>query len=260
MRLDGRVALVTGATGHVGRAALETLAELGASTAVLDLDPAQCQRTAEDIQQRFGVRTCALAMDLKDADGVRQAPGQVADQLGRLDILIHSAAYVGTTQVPGWAVPFSDQSVEAWDDAIRVNLTSAFLLAQAAEPQLRSSGHGSVIFIGSIYGCLGPDWKLYAGTSMSNPAAYGASKGGLLQLTRYLATVLAPAVRVNMISPGGIARGQPEPFQEKYRQRTPLERMGTEEDLKGALAYLAGGLSAYVTGQNLMVDGGWSIW
>ena len=122
------------------------------------------------------------------------------------------------------------------------------------------SGHGSVIFFSSIYGLVGPDMRLYEDTDMASPAGYPASKGGLLQLARYLATVLAPRIRVNTISPGGVWRNQPEAFHQRYVYRTPLGRMATEEDLKGAVAYLASDLSAYVTGQNLGVDGGWTAW
>jgi NAD(P)-dependent dehydrogenase (short-subunit alcohol dehydrogenase family) len=101
---------------------------------------------------------------------------------------------------------------------------------------------------------------LYEGTDIQNPAGYSAAKGGLLQLTRYLATVLAPDIRINAISPGGVWRDQPEAFHQRYVARTPMGRMATEEDLKGAVAYLASDLSAYVTGQNLSVDGGWTAW
>ena len=114
--------------------------------------------------------------------------------------------------------------------------------------------------VASIYGLVGPDWRLYEGTEIGNPAAYSASKGGLLQLTRWLATTLAPDVRVNSITPGGVFRDTPEPFLSRYLSRTPLGRMATEEDFKGAIAYLASDLSAYVTGQNLVVDGGWTAW
>jgi NAD(P)-dependent dehydrogenase (short-subunit alcohol dehydrogenase family) len=134
------------------------------------------------------------------------------------------------------------------------------VLAQAAREALMASGHGSIIFFSSIYGNVGPDMQLYADTAMANPAGYGASKGGLQQLARYLATVLAPQVRVNVISPGGVWRNQPAVFRDRYEARTPLHRMATEEDLKGAVAYLASDLSAYVTGQNLLVDGGWTAW
>ncbi|HEY6805826.1 MAG TPA: SDR family oxidoreductase [Pyrinomonadaceae bacterium] len=259
MDLNGRSALVTGGAGHIGSVICETLAELGAQVAVLDLDRAACDAVGQRLSS-YNVRTFGLAVDLNDLDAVRSAPAQVVNELGALDIVIHCAAYGGDTKFPGWAVPFDQQSAEAWERAIRVNLTSAFVLAQAAREALNQSTHGSMVFVSSIYGVAGPDMSLYEGTSMANPAGYGASKGGLLQLMRYLATVLAPSIRVNAISPGGVLRQQPEVFQQRYQKRTPLDRMATEEDLKGAVAYLASDLSQYVTGHNLVVDGGWTTW
>jgi NAD(P)-dependent dehydrogenase (short-subunit alcohol dehydrogenase family) len=260
MDLQNRVALITGGAGHIGRVVGEGLAELGASIAVLDIDQATAEKAATEISQNYNVKTIALAVDLTDINAVQSAPQQVVQELGGLDIVIHSAAYGGDTRFPGWAVPFDEQTTEAWDRALRVNLTSAFALAQAARQPLTNSDHGSIIFVSSIYGLVGPDMSLYEGTSMANPAGYGASKGGLLQLMRHLATVLAPKIRVNAISPGGVWRQQPEQFHARYRSRTPLGRMATEEDLKGAAAYLASDLSSYVTGHNLVVDGGWTIW
>jgi NAD(P)-dependent dehydrogenase (short-subunit alcohol dehydrogenase family) len=139
-----------------------------------------------------------------------------------------------------------------------VNLASAFVLAQEAAPYLRSSRSGSIVLVSSIYGSVGPDPSLYEGTDMQNPVAYGASKGGLLQLMRYLANLLAPTVRVNSISPGGIQRGQAASFIDRYSRRVPLGRLATEDDLRGAFAYLSSDLSAYVTGHDLVVDGGWT--
>jgi len=187
-------------------------------------------------------------------------PRLVMDQMGRLDILINNAALVGTSELKGWATPLAEQSADTWRLALEVNLTAPFVLTRACAPMLTASGHGSVINMGSIYGIVGPDKKLYAGTKMGNPAAYAVSKGGLLQLTRRLATVLAPDVRVNAIPVGGVWRNQPEDFHQRYRDKTPLNRMAIEEDLKGAVAFLAGDLSAYVTGHNLVGDGGWTIW
>ena len=260
MSLQGRVALITGGGGHIGSALSEGLAELGAAVVVLDCVREACERAAGRLHADYGVAAVPLAVDLADEAAVRAVPRLVLDRLGRLDILVHCAGWVGTTESPGWAAPFERQTVAAWDAAMRVNLTSAFILAQEARQALAESGHGSVVLIASIYGRVGPDMRLYEGTPMANPAAYGVSKAGLLQLTRYLATVLAPQVRVNAMSPGGVWRGQPQAFHERYRQRTPLGRMATEEDLKGAVAYLASDLSAYVTGQELVVDGGWTAW
>lgn len=244
--LGGRTALVTGGAGHLGRAAVEALSEAGASVAILDVAPAETE--------------LSIVCDLADERATRAAVGDAVELLGRLDVIVHAAALVGTTERDGWAAPFEEQTVSAWDAALRVNLTSLFSLVQAARDSLVASGHGSVIALGSIYGLVGPDPSLYDNTGLANPTAYGVSKGGLLQLVRYLATILAPHVRVNAISPGGIERGQPPEFVDRYRARTPLARMATEEDVKGAIAFLASDLSAYVTGHNLVVDGGWTAW
>jgi NAD(P)-dependent dehydrogenase (short-subunit alcohol dehydrogenase family) len=260
MDLRTRVALITGGAGHIGRVIAESLAELGAAIAVLDIDQAAAETVAADLARNYNVKASAFAVDLNDIAAVKTMPARVVEEFGRLDVVIHSAAYGGETKFPGWAVPFDEQTTEAWERALRVNLTSAFALAQAARQPLTDSGHGSIVLISSIYGLVGPDMSLYEGTSMANPAGYGASKGGLLQLMRHLSTVLAPHVRVNAISPGGVWRQQPEAFHDRYRARTPLGRMATEEDLKGAAGYLASDLSSYVTGHNLVVDGGWTIW
>ncbi len=260
MNLRGRRALIAGGAGHIGRAVCETLVELGAKVVVLDVDAAGCARSARRLNRSRPGAAFPLSCDLSDEAATRAAVREAARRLRGLDILVHAAAYVGTSRVPGWAVPFRRQTTEAFEKALRLNLTSAFILTQEAAEELRRSGRGSVIFIGSIYGFLGPDFGLYSGTSMANPAGYGASKGGLLQTARYLATQLAPDVRVNSISPGGVWRGQPKVFVDRYSRKTPLGRMAAEEDLKGAAAYLASDLSAYVTGQNLVVDGGFSAW
>jgi len=258
--LGGRVALVTGAAGHVGRVFVEALAELGASVAVLDLDQRSCEEVSEAAAREHGVQAFPLSVDLADEVQVRSAPGRVVERFGRLDIVVNCAAMVNTADLAGWIAPFEEQGVEAWRLAVETNLTAPFLLTQACVGALRKSGHGSIVNVGSVYGLVGPDMRLYVGTQMGNAAAYAASKGGLLQFTRWLATVLAPEIRVNAISPGGIWRDQPEAFCRRFRARTPLARLGTEEDLKGALAFLATDLSAYVTGQNIVVDGGFTAW
>ena len=258
--LTSRVALIVGGAGHVGRAAAEALMELGASTVILDLDHERCFRCAAELSSATGGRAVGQACDLADEQATREAVRNVLAAWGRLDIVVHCAAYVGTTPIPGWVAPFAKQTVAAWDAALRVSLTSAFVIAQETAAPLAASGHGTIVLVGSIYGLVGPDMRLYADTTMGNAAGYGAAKGGLLQLGRYLATTLAPAVRVNLVTPGGIERGQPKVFQDRYVARTPLGRMATEEDLKGAIAYLASDLSSYVTGQDLIVDGGWTAW
>lgn len=202
----------------------------------------------------------ALPGNIADQEYWKTAPAIIEEAVGGLDIIVHCAAFVGTTQMDGWAVPFAEQTTEAWDAAMDVNISSFFTMVRELRPLLDVSGRASVISVSSIYGMVGPDMRLYEGLDMANPAAYAASKGGLIQLTRYLATVLAPRIRVNAISPGGLSRNQPDTFQQRYIDRTPLKRMGTEEDLVGAVGFLASDLSSYVTGINLPVDGGWTAW
>jgi len=260
MSLKGRVSVITGGAGHIGSSMADALAELGANIVILDISLESCLPVCERISKKYAVETMPLAVDLAQEEDIRIVPEEVVKKFGRLDILINCASFVGTSKLPGWAVPFEEQRTDIWKQALDVNLTAAFILTQTCTTALRESGNGSVVNVASTYGLIGPDMRLYDGTKMGNPAGYAASKGGLLQLTRWLATVLAPNIRVNAISPGGIWRKQPEAFRKRYIERTPLERMATEEDLKGAILYLASDLSSYVTGQNLIVDGGWTIW
>lgn len=260
MSLSGRTALITGGAGHIGAAIAEALAEAGATIALVDRQRGDLERCAERIHDATGATVATFEAELADETSVRSLPARVAGECGGIDVLVNCAAFVGTTKLDGWAVPFEQQQSAAWRAAFEVNVTAAFELVQEALPWLKRSGKGSVINVASLYGVMGPDWRLYEGTSMSNPAAYGASKGALIQLTNWLSTTVAPHVRVNAMSPGGVWRNQPAAFVERYTQRTPLARMATEEDFKGVALFLASDLSSYVTGQNIVVDGGWCAW
>lgn len=259
MNLSGRRALITGACGGLGQVMAQTLAELGADLLLLDRNVTLLVDLASEIKSEWRMNVEVFNCDL-ELQEERDVFIKKIKEVGAVDILINNAAFVGTSEMNGWSVPFAEQSLQAWRRAFEVNLTAVFHLCRELAPLLEATGHGSIINISSIYGEYGPDWGLYEGTSMSNPAAYSASKGGLLQLTRWLATTLAPKVRVNSISPGGISRGQSKQFVQRYEARTPLGRMATEEDLRGAVAFLASDMSAYLTGQNIAIDGGWGVW
>jgi NAD(P)-dependent dehydrogenase (short-subunit alcohol dehydrogenase family) len=259
MDLTGRRALITGAAGGLGKVMADSLAELGAELVLVDLPQAEPQALAQKLTDRHGITATAEICDLEDG-AQRTALADRVLKKGGLNILVNNAAFVGDSSLTGWAEPFEKQSVETWRRALEVNLTAVFHLSQLFTPALRAGPGGSVINIASIYGQWGPDWSLYEDTQMANPAAYGASKGGVIQFTRWLATTLAPEVRVNAISPGGIERGQPEQFANRYAQRTPMGRMATEDDFRGAIAFLASDMSAYLTGQIINMDGGWGVW
>ena len=258
--LRGRRALVTGATGNLGKVIANTLAELGADLILVDQPGSDFESLTARLTERWSVAITHHFCDLELQTQRTELMEQVNKSNSGLNILVNNAAFVGTSDLTGWNVPFEQQTLSTWRRALEVNLTAIFDLCQGLTPMLRAAEGASIINIASTYGMLGPDWSLYEGTTMGNPAAYGASKGGLIQFTRWLATTLAPAVRVNAISPGGIRRNQPNQFIARYAARTPLQRMATEDDMRGAVAYMASDLSKYVTGQILAVDGGWGIW
>jgi NAD(P)-dependent dehydrogenase (short-subunit alcohol dehydrogenase family) len=258
--LKGRRALVTGATGHIGSQIAMTIAELGGDLILVDKPLSSYDNLLDKLNTNFDVDILCIDCELEKANSRSELILKVANQKGPLNLLFNNAAFVGTSDLDGWIGDFNDQSVETWSRAIEVNLTAAFDLSKSLAIKLKESGNASIINLGSIYGELGPNMSLYEGTKMGNPAAYAASKGGIIQLTRWMATVLAPDIRANVISPGGIFRDQPINFVKRFESKVPLGRMATEEDLKGAIAYLSTDLSEYVTGQNIIIDGGWSVW
>ena len=237
-RLDGRVSLVVGGAGHIGSVAASGLAELGSNLAIVDINENRVRSISDEIRTTHGVEVLELVADLESEDDVRSIAPTVIQHYGRLDVLVHLAAIVNP-ELGGWTTRFEDQSVTQWRRGIEINLTSAFLLAQGCVESLRRSPNGSMIFFGSTYGIVGPDWSIYEGTDMGNAAGYAASKGGIIQLTRWLATTLAPDVRVNTLSPGGVYRDHLEVFRNAYANKTPLKRMATEEDYKAGVAFLA---------------------
>jgi NAD(P)-dependent dehydrogenase (short-subunit alcohol dehydrogenase family) len=257
--LSGRRALITGAAGGLGKVFSETLASLGADLILVDLVNTQLKVYAAELEVQWNVNVQAIECNLEAQDQRNQLIAEVRASTNELSILVNNAALVGSSDLTGWAVPFEEQSIDTWRRAIEVNLTAVFDLCQGLTPLLNATQSASIINIASIYGLNAPDWSLYEGTSLGNPAAYGVSKGGLIQLTRWLSTTLAPNVRVNAISPGGIFRNQPAEFVKRYSSRTPLSRMATENDFRGAIAFLATDMSRYVTGQVISVDGGWGV-
>ena len=257
--LSGRRALITGASGGLGRVFADTLAGLGADLILVDLSNTHLQDLSTELENQFKVKVVAIECDLEAQDQRNRLIAKLIASGDSLSILVNNAALVGSSELDGWAVPFESQSIETWRRALEVNLTAVFDLCQGLTPVLAATQNASIINIASIYGLNAPDWSVYEGTDLGNPAAYGVSKGGLIQLTRWLSTTLAPNIRVNAIAPGGIFRNQPEEFVKRYSSRTPLKRMATESDFRGAIAFLATDMSQYVTGQVISVDGGWGV-
>jgi NAD(P)-dependent dehydrogenase (short-subunit alcohol dehydrogenase family) len=233
---------------------VHALHSLGASVVGVDVAPARTEQFNESRN------ILDIEADLSLSGAAAEVVEEAVAHFGRLDLLVNNAALTGSAAVNGYAVDLASQTEGAWEQAIRLNLTVPFLLCQAASPFLERSDHASIINIGSIYASLAPDPGLYRGTDLGNPAAYGASKAGLLQLTRHLAAAFGPKIRVNAVSPGGISRGQDPVFVERYVGKVPLDRMATEDEIVGPILFLASRQASYITGQELLVDGGFSAW
>ena len=256
--LEGKTILVTGAAGNLGRALCRYLVRDGAKVIAVDIDIRGLKNLSRDLDPG-GNSMVLLSADLEDEASRVTLTEAVVRETEHLDGAVFAAAFVGTSALDGWAVSFAEQTLSAWRSALELNLIAPFHLMQLLEDLLRAGRSPSVVNIGSIYGSNAPDWSLYEGLEMANPAGYGASKGGLIQLTRWLASALAPDIRVNMVSPGGIFRGQPKAFVGRYEKKVLLGRMASEEDMVGPIVGLLSDSSRYVTGQNLLIDGGFNL-
>lgn len=268
--LSGRVALVTGGAGLLGAEFCRTLAQAGAQVVVADLDAPAAQRVADGLNPpgAAGRRALAVESDVSQPESVQRMVAVTLETFGRLDILVNSAAldpkFDPQHSQGGTSGAFEDYPLEAWRQALDVNLTGAFLCCQAAIAPMLAQGGGVIVNLSSIYGLAGPDQRLYQRPdrpAQFKPVYYSVTKAGILGLTRYLATYYAGKnIRVNALSPGGVFNGHDEQFLEAYAARTVLGRMAEKDELNGALLFLVSGASAYMTGANLVVDGGWTAW
>lgn len=256
--MKGKTALITGATGHVGRSVSTRLAEAGVNVLLLDKNDNALGALANELSSNSSVAITQLLFDLEDLSCMEELSEKVISSSPNLDFIVNNAAFYD--EFPGWGVGFQYETYEAWERVFRVNLFAPFFLVQKLVPLLQKSECASIVNVSSMYSEVAPNPALYLNLDMTNPAAYCASKGGLNQLTRWLSAQLAPHIRVNTVSPGGIERGQDPIFIERYNSKTPLARMAKNEDVSASIFFLLSREAQYITGQNLFVDGGWSVW
>ncbi len=266
--LTGKTAVVTGGIGLLGSQFCKTLAEAGASVLVADIDGERARARAEELV-KAGYRAAGFGVDITQPDSVRAMAEQAVKLFHRLDILVNSAAmdpkfdqeHIGSQG----ANAFETYPLEAWNQALTVNLTGTFLCCQAAAREMLRQGSGSIINICSTYGLVGPDQRIYRRPGQEQqsykPVFYSVTKAGILGLTRYLATYYAGKnIRVNSLTPGGVYNDHDEVFNQEYSARTVLGRMANKDEMNGAILFLASEASSYSTGANLVVDGGWTAW
>ena len=243
-----KVAIVTGGSGLIGKEIVKGLHEFGAKVYIADI---------EKSEELIGREIEHVHTDVTSEESVNKMITGVVRDAGRIDILVNSA-YPRTKD---WGLKFEHVTTSSWNINLNNHLGGYFLCCQKAAEQMKQQGGGTIINMASIYGVVAPDFSIYEGTEMTMPVAYSAIKGGIIALTRYIATYYAKYnVRANAVSPGGIFDNHEETFVRKYSDKTPLGRMGRPSEITGAVVFLASEASSYVTGQNLIVDGGWTAW
>ncbi len=251
--LKGKVALLTGGSGLYGRQIAEALAEAAAVTYIASRNVAELKKVAEALRADGGNVT-ALPLDLEDEASIRELVAEIVRRSGRLDVLVNNA--VTRSACATW-----DQPMEVFDKSLRVNASALFCLTRLVSEEMKKSGGGSVINIGSYMGLRGPDLLNYVGTDMMKTPSpiYFFEKGGMVNFTRFAASVLGPhGIRVNAVHPGGFQNNQPEAFIKNYSANTMLGRLANAMDLKGVIVFLASDASCYLTGTNIPVDGGYT--
>lgn len=254
--LTGRTVVITGGAGWLGTCLTEAVAELGADTYIASRNPERRDEAIARVKEAVpDAKISGIAIDIGDRQSVSECFAKIADATGKIDVLVNNA-YSGRRK------SFEEVTEEDWAATIDTGLTGYLRCMQAALPYLQKSKKGNVINIASMYGMVAPYVELYEGNDFLNPPAYGAAKAAVIQLTRYSAVHLAKyGLRVNSLSPGPFPSPtvqQDQVFIERLKSKSPLGRTGQPHELKGAVAYLASDASSFVTGQNLVVDGGWT--
>jgi NAD(P)-dependent dehydrogenase (short-subunit alcohol dehydrogenase family) len=266
-RLDGRVAIVTGGGGMLGLRYAEAIRDAGGIPVVADLRPDAVEAAVASL----GGDAFGAPLDISRKDEVERVVREVETRFGRIDILINNAALTvkgGSETMEGYFAPFEDYPLELWQRALDVNLTGTFLLTQAVGRVMVAAGRGVVLNIAAVYGMVSPDHRIYegivnqyGGPAFNTPISYSATKAAILNFTRYLATYWADkGIRVNSFSPGAVFDEHDETFVRNLTARIPLARMAHKDEYKGAILFLVSDASSYMTGANLVVDGGWTSW
>ena len=261
--LTGRTAIVTGACGLIGRQHCAALAAAGANVVVADLNFAACAAVAADLP---GGMHQPLAVNVVSPESLAAARDEILAHFGHIDVLVNNAAINDMFENPALAADlskFENFPLDTWQKSLDVNVTGVFLAAQVFGTPMAVQGHGSIINVASTYGLVGPDQSIYVNERGEQPffksPSYPATKGAVISFTRYLAAYWGGrGVRVNTLSPGGVENNQNNFFIQQYSARTPLGRMAAPSDYQGAVVFLASDASAYMTGANLVVDGGWT--
>jgi len=262
--LKEKVAVVTGALGLLGKHHCHALADAGANVVVCDLNESECAKFASSLP----ALSLGISTDITHKKSVKDLRDKVISNYGRIDILVNNAALNDKFEDTLAALEeskFENYPVEMFRKSLDVNVTGMFLCSQVLGTEMANKGFGSIINVASTYGIVAPDQSIYKNEkgeqTFYKSAAYPVTKGAVISFTKFLAAYWGnKGVRVNTLSPGGVRDNQEEFFVKNYSSKTPLGRMAYPTDYKGALIFLASDASSYMTGANLVVDGGWTAW
>jgi NAD(P)-dependent dehydrogenase (short-subunit alcohol dehydrogenase family) len=265
-KLDKKTVVLTGGCGILGKHFSEALVSSGANLAIIDVEASKPQAVAAELMAKFPAQKIkGYSCDVSNEQNVIQTVAEIAKDFGQMDVLVNNAASKSSSLTSFFA-PYEQFSLETWREVMAVNIDGMFLMSREVGKEMKKQGKGSIIQIASIYGVVAPDQRIYEGSfymghTINTPAVYSASKAAVIGLSQYLSTYWGNVgIRVNTLTPGGVESGQNKVFSDNYSRRVPLNRMAEPTDLLGALIYLASDASSYVTGQNLIVDGGLTVW
>ena len=260
--LSGECVVLTGGAGILGARFCHALAAHGAHIALIDRHVEKAEQVAHEVNAVHGERVMPYGGDITRRETLVALREQIEARFGPVSVLVNNAA----TKTPHFFDPFETFPLEDWDEVMRVNTTGAMLGCQVFGAPMAERGRGSIVNLLSIYGIVAPDQRIYEGSSyeghaINTPAVYSTSKAAVWGLTKYLSTYWGQrGVRVNAITPGGVFSGQNDIFVSRYSARVPMGRMAQQDEISGALVFLASSASSYVTGQNIIVDGGLTVW
>ncbi len=257
--VSNKVIILTGAGGLLGTQYAEGLCQAGANIVLADLDFVRCKKQADRLKTKYNIDVLPIKLDITDKESITNLVKETIKRFSRIDVLINNAAFQEGQKERN--VKFEEFTLESWNSVISVNMTGVFLCCQEVGKIMKKQKHGVILNIGSIYGLVAADQRIYGKSGLNSSIAYASTKASLINFTRYLASYWRnTGIRVNILSLGGVENNQNHEFIKRYSDKTMLGRMAKKEEYIGAVLFLTSDASSYMTGANVIIDGGWTAW
>ena len=256
---SNRVIVITGAAGLLGSEYADGFCQAGGNVVLADKNFEKCKKLAAKQEKKYGVKSLPIKLDVTNPNSIKKMVAHITKKFSKIDVLVNNAIYPEIGKIK--KTKFEDFPLDIWKKGIDVNLTGMFLCSQQIGEIMKKQKNGVIINISSIYGIKGPDQRIYGKTKIIKSALYATTKGAVINFTKYLASYWnRTGIRVNTLSLGGVEENQDRNFKKKYSDKTMIGRMAKKDEYVGALLFLSSDASSYMTGSNLVIDGGWSAW